>query len=64
MLLICGDENALSEAERAQCYGESTQLAHDPESPSARSSGSRACPTARLTRREQEGIPGYGQAGA
>jgi hypothetical protein len=28
MLLIYGDENALSESEREQCYGESTQLAH------------------------------------
>ena len=28
MLLIYGDEHALSEAEREQCYGESTQLAH------------------------------------
>ena len=28
MLLIYGDEQAWSEAERTQCYGESTQLAH------------------------------------
>jgi hypothetical protein len=28
MLLIYGDEQALSEAEREQCYGESVQLAH------------------------------------
>lgn len=28
MLLIYGDENALSQAEREQCYGESSQLAH------------------------------------
>ncbi len=28
MLLIYGDEQALSEAEREQCYGESAQLAH------------------------------------
>jgi hypothetical protein len=28
MLLIYGDENLLSEAERERCYGESTQLAH------------------------------------
>lgn len=28
MLLIYGDENALSESEREQCYGESTQLTH------------------------------------
>ena len=28
MLLIYGDEHALSEAERQKCYGESTQLAH------------------------------------
>lgn len=29
MLLIYGDENALSETERQACYQESTQLAHD-----------------------------------
>jgi hypothetical protein len=29
MLLIYLDERALDEAERAQCYAESTQLAHD-----------------------------------
>lgn len=29
MLLIYGDENALSETERKDCYAESTQLAHD-----------------------------------
>lgn len=29
MLLIYLDEQALSEAERNQCYGESTQLAHE-----------------------------------
>jgi hypothetical protein len=29
MLLIYGDENALSESEREHCYQESTQLAHD-----------------------------------
>lgn len=29
MLLIYGDENALDETERQQCYGESTQLAHE-----------------------------------
>jgi len=29
MLLIYGDENALSEAERQDCYSESTKLAHD-----------------------------------
>ena len=28
MLLIYADENAWTEAERQQCYGESTQLAH------------------------------------
>lgn len=28
MLLIYGDEQAWTEAEREQCYGESTQLAH------------------------------------
>ena len=28
MLLIYGDENALDETERAQCYADSTQLAH------------------------------------
>jgi hypothetical protein len=28
MLLIYGDENALSESEREQCYGESTQLTY------------------------------------
>lgn len=28
MLLIYGDENALTQAEREQCYGESAQLAH------------------------------------
>jgi hypothetical protein len=28
MLLIYGDEHALSQAEREKCYGESTQLAH------------------------------------
>jgi hypothetical protein len=28
MLLIYGDEHALSDAEREKCYGESTQLAH------------------------------------
>ena len=29
MLLIYGDEQDLSEAERQDCYAESTQLAHD-----------------------------------
>ena len=29
MLLIYGDEQALDEAEREQCYRESTQLAHE-----------------------------------
>jgi hypothetical protein len=29
MLLIYGDENALSESERERCYKESTQLAHE-----------------------------------
>jgi len=29
MLLIYGDEGFLSEAEREQCYQESTELAHD-----------------------------------
>ena len=29
MLLVYGDENALSDAERKDCYAESTQLAHD-----------------------------------
>lgn len=29
MLLIYGDENALTETERKDCYTESTQLAHD-----------------------------------
>jgi len=29
MLLIYGDENALSQPERELCYGESTQLAND-----------------------------------
>ena len=29
MLLISGDEQALSETERQECYVESTQLAHD-----------------------------------
>ncbi len=29
MLLIYGDENALSHSEREACYRESTQLAHD-----------------------------------
>jgi hypothetical protein len=29
MLLIYGDEGALSETERQECYAESTQLAHD-----------------------------------
>ena len=29
MLLIYGEENALSEAERQQCYHESAQLAHE-----------------------------------
>src|ERR671926_365069 len=29
MLLIYGDEQALSETERKDCYAESTQLAHD-----------------------------------
>ena len=29
MLLIYGDENALSETERQECYEESTKLAHD-----------------------------------
>lgn len=29
MLLIYGDEQALSESERQDCYKESTQLAHD-----------------------------------
>jgi hypothetical protein len=28
MLLIYGDEKALNDAEREECYGESTQLAH------------------------------------
>lgn len=29
MLLIYGDEQALTETERQQCYGESAQLAHE-----------------------------------
>jgi hypothetical protein len=29
MLLIYADEQALTESERQNCYGESTQLAHD-----------------------------------
>jgi hypothetical protein len=29
MLLIYGDEQALDESEREQCYRESTQLAHE-----------------------------------
>ena len=29
MLLIYGDENALSETERQECYAESTKLVHD-----------------------------------
>jgi len=29
MLLIYGDEQALDQAEREHCYGESTELAHD-----------------------------------
>jgi len=29
MLLIYGDEGAWTDTEREQCYGESTQLAHD-----------------------------------
>ena len=29
MLLIYGDENVLNDAEREECYEESTQLAHD-----------------------------------
>ena len=29
MLLIYADERALTESERQNCYGESTQLAHD-----------------------------------
>src|SRR5918992_284391 len=29
MLLIYGDEHALSETERQECYAESTQLAHE-----------------------------------
>jgi len=29
MLLIYGDEHALTPSEREQCYGESAQLAHD-----------------------------------
>jgi hypothetical protein len=29
MLLIYGDENALNQTEREECYVESTQLAHD-----------------------------------
>ena len=29
MLLIYGDENALSDSERERCYGESTQLVHE-----------------------------------
>jgi hypothetical protein len=32
LLLIYLDEQALSETERAECYGESTQLAHDLQS--------------------------------
>src|SRR3982751_3933077 len=32
MLLIYGDEQALSETERKECYAESTQLAHDLQS--------------------------------
>lgn len=32
MLLIYGDEQALSESERQDCYKESTQLAHDLQS--------------------------------
>jgi hypothetical protein len=32
MLLIYGDEQALSDTERQECYAESTQLAHDIQS--------------------------------
>jgi hypothetical protein len=32
MLLIYGDEQFLSEAERVKCYGESTQVAHELQS--------------------------------
>lgn len=32
MLLIYGDENVLSESEREQCYGDSTELTHRLES--------------------------------
>jgi hypothetical protein len=49
MLLIYSDEQALSEAERKDCYAESTQLAHDLKSNGQYVSANPLHPTAMAT---------------
>ena len=49
MLLIYGDEQALSETERKDCYAESTQLAHDLQSKGQYLSANPLHPTAMAT---------------
>ena len=49
MLLIYGDEHALSETERQECYAESTQLAHDLQSKGQYLSANPLHPTAMAT---------------
>jgi hypothetical protein len=49
MLLIYSDEQALSEAERKDCYAESTQLAHDLKSNGKYLSANPLHPTAMAT---------------
>jgi hypothetical protein len=49
MLLIYGDETALSETEREACYVESTQLAHDIQSKGQYLSANPLHPTAMAT---------------
>jgi hypothetical protein len=49
MLLIYSDEQALSEAERKDCYAESTQLAHDLKSNGQYLSANPLHPTAMAT---------------
>ena len=49
MLLIYGNEEALDEAERERCYGESVQLAHDLEASGHYLAASPLHPTATAT---------------
>ncbi len=49
MLLIYGDEQALTETEREQCYGESVQLAHEINSAGQYLAAAPLHPTSRAT---------------